>query len=300
MVKRYLVAGGTGFIGNHLRRFAEGKGDRVTILTRGEVKKEGDDLLRWNPEDKDSLKDLDFGSFDVVVNLSGEGIEKRWTRGYKERLLTSRVVSTSTLVSLINRAERKPRYFVNASAIGYYGNGEEEVNESSPPGNDFLAELSVRWEGEARKLDSSVKLLIPRFGVVLGNDGGALPKLETMAKLGVIPKKYDSNAWKSWIEVGDAVRSVSFMIDKGFIGHYNVVSPNPASIEDFIGTIFRVMNKKPRLRMGKWVFRLFLGEGAEYSIFGGQKVVPSKLIELGFKYDYPELGAAVTALMAVQ
>ncbi|MEM0311891.1 MAG: TIGR01777 family oxidoreductase [Thermoplasmatales archaeon] len=288
---RYIVAGGTGFIGRHLSRELETIGDKVTTLTRGE--KTDGDYIRWDPQSRESLKDIDVGSFDVVVNLSGAGIEKRWSSRYKEILLNSRIETTSALVALINSSERKPRYFVNASAIGYYGNVDYVVDEDSPPGEDFLAKLCLRWEGEAKKLVGSVKLLIPRFGIVLGDDGGALPKLETMVRYRVAPKNSGHNFWKSWIAVVDASRSIPFMISKEFSGHYNAVSPHPATLNDFINEIYSHMGRKPLFRFGKNTFKMLLGEGSEYSIFGGQNVKPRRLEELGFKFRYEDLGSAI-------
>ncbi|MEM0128156.1 MAG: TIGR01777 family oxidoreductase [Thermoplasmatales archaeon] len=288
---KYLIAGGTGFIGRHLRSEVERNGDKVTVLTRGEIT--DGDFIRWDPLSDTSPKDVDVGSFDIVVNLSGEGIERRWTSNYKEILVKSRVRATSVLVSLINLSERKPRYFVNASAIGYYGNRESPVDEESPPGNDFLAELCVKWEGEARKIDRSVKLLIPRFGIVLGNDGGALPALKTMARYGITPKSYGSSSWKSWIGISDASRSIPFMISNGFSGSYNAVSLNPASLQEFIKGLYNSVGRKPKIHLGKRAFRLLLGEGSEFSIYGGQNVRPKRLQELGFKFKYDNLESAM-------
>ncbi len=294
-----LIAGGSGFIGRHLSKKIIESGGEVTILTRNFSPSIPYKQITWNPSDSSGNLGKLIGEFDLVVNLSGAGIDKKWTGDYKKEIMDSRFLTTSTLVNAINNSSNKPKYFVSASAVGYYGDVEEgSVDEDSEPGNDdFLADLCVRWEKEAREVDKSVKLLIPRFGVILGKDGGAFPQLLRGAKSGITFNLKGKASWKSWIHVDDAVSSILFMSQKGYEGAYDVVSPNPLRLDGLMNLIAGQIGKKLRIKMGPTMANMMLGEGSKYSIFEGQKVVPKRLQELGFNFKYPGIEEALKDLM---
>ena len=296
MVKT-LIAGGSGFIGRHLSKKVKDSGGEITLLTRKQDSSIPYHQITWNPAMEGSLPGKEIEGFDMIVNLSGAGIEKKWNDSYKSEIVESRVRSTSVLVNAINSASSKPKYFVSASAIGYYGNVEDRtVDEDSSPGNDFLSNLCLSWEEEAKKVDKSVKLLIPRFGVILGNDGGALPQLLRGARSGVSFNMKGKAGWKSWVHVEDAVSSVIFMTQVGYEGAYNVVSPNPLRMDGLMNIIANEIGKKIRIRLGPSIARMMLGEGADYSVFGGQKVLPNILLSKGFSFKYPDIQSALNDL----
>lgn len=297
MVKT-LIAGGSGFIGRHLSGKVKESGGEVTLLTRKNDSSIPHNQITWNPALDGGLPVSEIEGYDLIVNLSGAGIEKKWNEGYKSELVESRVKSTSVLVNAINSATSKPKYFVNASAVGYYGNVEDgTVDEDSNPGKDFLANLCTRWEEEARKVDKGVKLLIPRFGVILGSDGGAFPQILRGARSGVSFNTKGRAGWKSWVHVDDAVSSIIFMTQVGYEGAYNVVSPNPLRMEGLMNIIANELGKKIRIRMGPSIARMMLGEGVDYSVFGGQKVLPNKLLSKGFSFKYPDIQSALNNLL---
>lgn len=293
-----LIAGGSGFIGRHLSKKVKEMGGEVTILTRRSNPSLPYRQKTWDPTSEEGISPGEIEGYDMVVNLSGTGIDKKWSDAYKNELIESRVRSTSQLVRAINASANKPKYFVSASAIGYYGNVEDDaVDEDSKPGSDFLADLCLSWEEQAKKVDKMVKLLIPRFGVILGNDGGAFPQLLRGAKSGISFNLKGKAGWKSWIHVEDAIASIVFMTQKGYEGPYNAVAPNPMRMEGLMNLIAGEMGKKIRLRMGPGLANLTLGEGGKFSIFGGQKVVPKRLNELGFVFKYPNIQEALKILL---
>ncbi|MGC8561699.1 MAG: TIGR01777 family oxidoreductase [Thermoplasmata archaeon] len=296
-----LIAGGSGFIGRHLSKKVKDSGGEVALLTRKTDPSIPYGQIAWNPTAEGDLSGKEIEGYDMVVNLAGAGIEKKWSDSYKNEIVESRVKSTAALVNAINSASTKPKYFVSASAIGYYGNVEDgNVDEDSTPGNDFLASLSVRWEEEAKKVDKSVKLLIPRFGVILGSDGGAFPQLLRGASSGASFNMKGKAGWKSWVHIDDAVSSIIFMTQIGYEGAYNVVTPNPLRMDGLMNIIASEIGKKIRIRMGPTLARMVLGEGSDYSVFGGQKVLPKRLLEKGFAFKYPDIQDALKDLLAKQ
>jgi uncharacterized protein (TIGR01777 family) len=294
----YLIAGGSGFIGSHLSRKLKEKGEEVCLLTRKSNPSLAFKQIEWNPYRNEEFRAKEIEGYDVIVNLMGAGIDKRWSKAYKNEIQNSRIATTSNLVKAINNAGVKPKIFVSASAIGYYGTVEDgKVNEGSDSGKDFLADLSRKWEGAASEIDRDVKLIIPRFGVILGKDGGAFPQLKRAVESGISFNLMGRSSWKSWVHIEDAVSSIIFMIDNGFDGIYNVVSPNAVSMENLMNSIAKRIDRKIRVRLGPHAAALLLGEGSEYSIFGGQNVIPSKLLEMGFDFRYPNLDNALDDLL---
>lgn len=293
-----LIAGGSGFIGRHLSKKVKESGGEVALITRKTDPTLPYKQITWDPNGEGGLPEKEIEGYDLIVNLAGAGIDRKWSEQYKKELVDSRVRATSRLVRAINSAREKPTYFVNASAIGYYGDVEEgSVDEDSAPGSDFLAKLCVSWEEEARKVDKSVKLLIPRFGVILGRDGGAFPQLVRGARSGVSFNLKGRAGWRSWVHIDDAVSSIVFMTKRGYEGEYDVVSPNPLRMEGLMGLLAGELGKKIRVRMGPSMANLMLGEGSKYSVFGGQKVVPRRLLSLGFNFKYPGIEETLRDLL---
>lgn len=296
---RYLIAGGSGFIGRHLSTLIEKEGGQVVILTRSRGRSQNFKEIQWNPTEKLNKEiQTEVEKSEVIINLAGSSIGKRWTSSRKDELTDSRIDSTSSLVNLINEAERKPKFFVSASAIGYYGNNEnDKLDENGKQGVDFLANLSIAWEKEAIKVDDVVKLIIPRFGIVLGKDGGAFPELLKAFSMGVNFNLKSVHAWKSWIHIDDVVSSILFMVDNNFEGIYNCVSPNPVEMIFMADTIRKKIGKGKGIRIPKSIMKTVLGEGGVKSIYEGQYVLPRKLTEMNFKFKFENLEKAINSLI---
>jgi len=296
---KFIIAGGSGFIGRHISDAIEKRGGNVTILTRRVDPSLPFKQIPWDPsQESGNGNGIDIQGFDAVVNLSGASIAKRWTKRHKKEMENSRIDSTLKIVDMINGAERKPRFFISASAIGYYGNSEnEKFDESSGPGNDFLSNLASEWEGAARRVNKDVRLIIPRFGVVLGKDGGALPQLMRAVNQRVSFNLKGRNSWKSWVHIDDLVSSLFFLMDIDYAGVYNCVAPNPVKMEDMMQMLFSKSGKRPVLKLPGSMTKLLLGEGGFDSIFGGQYVVPSKLAELKYKFIFSDAREAIDTLL---
>ena len=296
---KVLITGGSGFIGRHLSRRIRESGGEVAIVTRSPNPSIPFQQITWDSLSNEEKSSKLVEGYDMIVNLSGAGIEKKWSEAYKKEMLESRIRSTSTIVKAINSSKERPKYFVNASAVGYYGDVEgKAVDEDSKPGDDYLANLCVSWEEEARKIDREVKLLIPRFGVILGRDGGAFPQLMRGINSGVSFNLKGRESWKSWVHIDDAISSIVFMTQIGFDGPYNVVSPNPLRMDGMMNILAMESGRKIRIRMGPAMANLLLGEGSKYSIFSGQKVVPKRLIDSGFNFKFPGISEALKDLLA--
>lgn len=296
---KVLIAGGSGFIGRHLSRRIRESGGEVAIVTRSPNPSLPFQQITWDSLSNEEKSSKLVEGYDMIVNLSGAGIEKKWSEAYKKEMLESRIRSTSTIVKAINSSKERPKYFVNASAVGYYGDVEgEAVDEDSKPGDDYLANLCVSWEEEARKIDREVKLLIPRFGVILGRDGGAFPQLMRGINSGVSFNLKGKESWKSWVHIDDAISSIVFMTQIGFDGPYNVVSPNPLRMDGLMNILAMESGRKIGIRMGPAMANLLLGEGSKYSIFSGQKVVPKRLMDSGFNFKFPGISEALKDLLA--
>jgi uncharacterized protein (TIGR01777 family) len=228
------------------------------------------------------------------VNLAGEPISERWTNESKQEIIRSRVQGTQKIVAAISQANPKPRVLVNTSAIGYYGTSETATfDETSPKGEDFLAQVCEQWEAEAVKVqDLGVRLVILRFGIVLGN-GGALAKMIPPFKLfagGPIGK---GRQWFSWIHIEDLVNLLITALDRpDMAGVYNATAPNPVRMSQFCQVLGDVLKRPSWLPVPPIALEILLGEGSKV-VLEGQEVLPKALQALGFSYQYPQLQEAL-------
>ncbi|HUF05256.1 MAG TPA: TIGR01777 family oxidoreductase [Aridibacter sp.] len=292
---RILVTGATGLIGSALVQALEGNGHEVLRVSRGEH--DSENFVRWDPyegfpeEEAAKLKGAD-----VVVHLAGESIGEYWTEEKKKRLRKSRVEGTRTLVEALSKLETPPKVFVSASAVGYYGSrGDEEINDDSPPGEGFLADLSQEWEAESMKAQEfGARVVVPRFGIVLSKDGGALAKMITPFSFGLGGTVGEGSQWMSWISLHDLVRIIQFLINNDRIkGSLNATAPNPVTNEAFTNTLGKVLNRPTFIPVPGFGVKLLFGEMGEKLLLEGAKVLPTKLLEAGFKFDFPELEGAL-------
>lgn len=300
---KIAIAGATGFVGSRLVEQLQAQGDRVIILTRNPGKATSRfpqaEIIDYNPL-KSGAWQKSISGCDAVVNLAGEPIaEKRWTPAQKKIMMESRQLSTQKIVEAIDRAEIKPQVLVNASAIGYYGTSETaKYDETSPAGNDFLAEVCTAWEAAARDVkNSGTRLVILRLGIVLGQNGGALGKMLTPFSAFVGGPIGSGKQWFSWIHRDDVVKLiVSAIINPKIEGVYNATAPNPVTMQDFAATLGSVMNRPSWLPVPDFAIEALLGEGA-IVVLQGQQVVPTKTVAEGFKFQYPTLQPALAAIV---
>ncbi|MEH1836883.1 MAG: TIGR01777 family oxidoreductase [Nostoc sp.] len=304
---KVAITGATGFVGSRLIQRLHGKGDQIVVLTRNTAFAQkvfpseayaNLEIVAYTPNASASWQSV-IASCDSVVNLAGEPIgEGRWTPERKQEILNSRKLGTQKIVEAIVNANPKPTVLINASAIGYYGTSETATfDETSLSGNDFLAQVCQAWEAEARKAkDAGVRLVILRFGIVLGN-GGALAKMIPPFKLFAGGPIGSGRQWFSWIHVDDLVNLILQALTKLEIeGVYNATAPNPVRMADLSQTLGRVMNRPSWLPVPAFAIEALLGDGA-IVVLEGQQVIPKRTVETGFEYKYPNLQSALTQIL---
>lgn len=296
---RVLVSGASGFIGSALIAELTLAGHEVYTLGRsssGDPKK-----LSWNIESRTgSLKSID--SLDGVIHLSGESIaSRRWTPKQKKKIVDSRLEGTDFLIDLLSDAHLKPEVFVAASAIGVYGDrGDEILDESSTPGNGFLASLTLDWEQRASRAESvAARIAHIRTGLVLSNYGGALTKQLPLFKYGLGTVLGNGRQYLSWIHLEDEVRAIIFALTNPEIsGPVNLVSPNPVTNQEFAKTVAKVLRKPLLFKAPGFVLELALGkEFADEMLLASQRVTPAALEKVGFEFLFPNLEDALSDLL---
>lgn len=294
----YLITGGTGFIGTALCAALIQQGHKLIICTRNKALKSTDTICYVK---RISLIHGDT-PIDGIINLAGEPIANgRWTPKKKQTLLDSRLKITEALVELCHRLAVKPKVFISGSAIGYYGSqaGNDKLDELSAFSDSFSHQLCAKWERaalEAKKHDIRVCLL--RTGIVLESHGGALKKMLPPFKLGMGGKIASGEQWMSWIHLQDMVRIILFCLENENIhGPVNATAPNPVINQDFVKVLADALNKPHCLTTPAFALTLLFGEMAKELLITGQRVVPSKLLEAGFEFEYPFIKQAMEAVV---
>jgi uncharacterized protein len=294
---KVLISGASGLIGTALTDELRAHGHAVVHLVRpGATARVGD--VRWDPAAGSA--DLDaMDSVEAVVNLGGASIgEGRWTPERKKILRTSRVDSTRVLVDSLARLKKKPRTFLSASAVGYYGDrGDEILTETSRAGEDFLARLAQDWEAESmRAEESGMRTVILRFSVVLSRKGGALARMVTPFRMGVGGRLGSGKQWMSWIALEDAARIARFAIeDEKLSGAVNVVAPNPVQNFEFTRVLASVLHRPAIFPAPAFALRLMLGEMADALLLSSQRAHPERLLQAGYAFRFDSLEAALRA-----
>lgn len=291
-----VIAGGTGLIGQRLVRQLTKDGHHVVILTRSNPT--SDSALRsqtWNGRDAGPWTTA-IDEADAVVNLSGASVAGgRWTERRKRMIRDSRVLATRAIVHALARAPRKPRVLVNASGVGFYGSVEEEtVNETHPPGRDFLAEVCRAWEGEARQAEKAgVRVALLRTGMVLDPSGGALTRLALPFRFFVGGPLGTGRQWLPWIHHEDMVGAIAHIISNDTLsGPINLTAPESVRMKAFCATLGRVMHRPSWAPVPAFMLRLLLGEMSGI-ILTGQNAVPDRLVAGGYRHRFAELEGAL-------
>ena len=292
------ISGGTGLIGKALAKRLREKDYDVKILTRNPSAVSEYEAVYWNPAkmeiDSDKIADSDF-----IVNLAGENIfGKRWTKSQKEKILSSRINSTRLLANLILEEKITPQAFISTSAIGYYGSEitRNLFTENDKPGNDFLANVCVAWEAEAKKVEPKTRTVIFRTGVVFSKEGGAFPKLTFTLNFSFINSIGSGEQFLSWIHIEDIVNIFLFAIEnRNISGVFNAVAPESVTFNYFVNEIRKMRNVFQLPNVPSFLIKLFLGEAAN-SILGGSAISSQKIIKEGFRFRYPALESALENL----
>ncbi|HEY9609209.1 TIGR01777 family oxidoreductase [Allocoleopsis sp.] len=299
---KVAITGATGFVGSRLVEQLQAQGHQPLILTRNRAialrKFPNLEIVAYTPTESGEWQKAIAGC-DAVVNLAGEPIaESRWTPKHKEEILNSRKLGTQKIVEAITQANPKPKVLVNASAIGYYGTSETATfDETSPPGNDFLAEVCQAWEAEAQKVkNAGVRLVIVRLGIVLGN-GGALAKMIPPFQLFAGGPLGTGHQWFAWIHRDDLVRLLIEALNRPDIeGVLNGTAPNPVRMSELCEKLGEVLHRPSWLPVPSFALEALLGEGAKV-VLEGQQVLPKRTTSYGFQYQYPTVKEALTKIV---
>ena len=291
---RIAIAGATGLIGTALARQLREDGHTVQRLIRRAERLEPDDIP-WNPRDG-TLDPARLEGVDAIVNLSGAPLDRRWTSEYKGAIRSSRIDTTTLIARTVAALARKPSVFVNGSAIGVYGDrGDEELDETSGPGHDFLATLVRDWESATDAASSAgVRVVLARSGLVLSPDGGALARMLTPARLGLGGRLGSGRQWMSWISLRDEVRALRYVIQTTVLrGAVNLVAPNPVPNAEFAKTLGRVLGRPAIAPVPAFALELVFGEMARETVLASQRVHPRALLGAGFVFEDPTLERAL-------
>jgi len=299
-----VVAGGTGFIGGPLCRSLISEGHRVTILTRSpndalHQSEANVNQVTWNGRDTGPWVET-LGGADAVINLAGAPIANgRWTYARKQLLTDSRLLTTRLLVTAMSARSSRPPTFINASGIGYYGGSDDRpLDEGAARGQGFLADLCLAWEAEAlRAAEFGARVVVLRTGMVLEQDGGALPKMlipfQFFAGGPIMPR----SQWVSWIHRRDHIGLIHWALTTPTVsGPINAVAPEPVTMNQFSEVLGRVLHRPSWLPVPRFAVHMLLGELGTL-MTTGQRVIPEKAIAGGYTFHYPTLEPALRAIL---
>jgi uncharacterized protein (TIGR01777 family) len=294
---RVAITGSSGLIGTALRSRLIAEGHEVVRVVRGDP---ADGDISWDPM-AGRLEAADLDGVDAVVNLAGAGIgDKRWTDEYKRQIRDSRVLGTTLLSTAIARAAHGPRILLSGSAIGLYGDrGSEELDETSPPGEGFLAAVTEEWEAAtAAASEAGVRVAHLRTGIVLSRAGGALKKQLPLFKLGLGGRFGSGAQWQSWISIDDEVGAILHLLAGDVTGPVNLTAPNPVTNAEFASVLARVLHRPSLVPVPRFGPTLILGgELTDTLLYEGQRVLPRVLLADDYTFAHADLDAALRALL---
>ncbi len=299
---KILITGGTGFVGTQLTSRLIQDGNEVTILTRSgkgsEKGSTGISYLQGDPTRKGPWQEA-IKDHDAIINLAGASIFSKWTEEHKKAIRETRVSTTQNIVEGIPPHPEKKITLFSTSAVGYYGFcGDEELSENSPPGNDFLARIALEWEGEALKArGKGARVVITRFGIVMGEKGGALSQMIPLFKKYIGGPIGSGRQWFSWVHIKDLAEAFVFLIKHPEIpGPVNVCSPNPVRNKDLAKALGKALHRPSFLPAPGFMVKLVLGEFGSV-ILEGQRVIPRKLLDSGFRFQYLDIEKALQSIV---
>ncbi|MCX8067070.1 MAG: TIGR01777 family oxidoreductase [Anaerolineae bacterium] len=299
---RVILTGGTGLIGRALAAELVAAGYEVIVLSRTPHRARGLPsgirIEAWDGRTTQGWGGLADGAYGIV-NLAGENIAGgRWTEEYKRRIRQSRLDAGRAVVEAVRAAKCKPAVVVQASGVGYYGpRGDEEVTEEFLPGSDFLGRLAVEWEASTAPVEEmGVRQVVIRTGVVLSQEGGALPRLVLPFRFFLGGPLGRGRQWVPWIHITDEVRAIRFLLEKEDAqGPYNLVAPHPVTNRELARGLGQVLRRPAWIPVPAPALRLVLGEMSAV-LLTGQRAIPKRLLEAGFQFRFPDLGSALRNL----
>lgn len=299
---KILITGGTGFVGTRLTTRLLEEGHEVTILTRS-AKKDvrslaGITYLEGDPTQKGAWQRA-IKDHQGVINLAGASIFAKWTEEHKKAIRESRIRTTQNIVEGFASDPKQSAVFFSTSAVGYYGFCEDEIlDETAPPGSDFLARIAREWEEEAWKAEAKgIRVVITRFGIVLGEKGGALGQMLPLFRKFLGGPIGSGRQWFSWIHIDDLAEAFVFLLKRPEIsGPVNLCSPNPVRNRDLAKAIGKALHRPSFLWAPGFMVKLVLGEFGSV-VLEGQRVVPRKLLDQGFQFRYPDIEKAIKSVL---
>ena len=296
---RVVVTGGTGLVGTALGSALVAGGHRVDRVSRRPARP-GTSDIQWDPA-RGRLDPRALEGADAVVHLAGESIAaRRWSPAVKARLRASRVESTRLLAEALGRLDRRPAVLVAASGAGYYGSrGDEPLTEESPPGVGFLADLARAWEAAADPARAAgIRVVHVRLGLVLAGQGGALPRMRLLFRLGLGGVVGDGRQYWSWIALEDVVRIIELALAlDALAGPVNAVAPAPVTNREFTRALGRVLRRPTLAPLPAFAVRLLLGEMGQALLLDSARVLPRRLERTGFRFRHPDLDGALRAAL---
>lgn len=295
---KILIAGASGLIGRALVPALRAGGHEVKCLVRRHPK--NPDEIEWDPI-RGTLAPGALERVEAIVNLSGENIAGgRWTKGRRERIVRSRIDATRTLVTALDKLPHKPRVFLSASAVGFYGDrGDEMLSEKSESGHGFLPETCLIWETHAEGAKrKGVRTVLMRFGVVLAREGGALAKILPAFRVGLGGQLGSGLQWMSWVAREDAVRAIGYALaNDACSGPINIVAPGVVTNAEFTQTLGRVLSRPTCLPLAAWAIQLAFGEMGRATLLSSGRVESRWLTKNGFAFGHPHLEPALKAIL---
>jgi uncharacterized protein (TIGR01777 family) len=298
--KPILLSGASGMLGQAISTALTLRGHSVLRLTRQAPT--AADQIHWDPAAPDAGLDLSrLEGLAAAIHLSGANVAShRWTPAYKRELAKSRIETTAALARALARLTQPPGTFVSASAVGYYGDrGDSVLDEFSGPGTGFFPELCLAWEQAAQPAaNAGIRVLHPRFGVVLGPKGGALDRLHTLFRLGFGGRLGNGRQWMSWVSQVDAVSAVLFALgNPSLTGSFNVTSPNPVTNAEFTQQLAATLHRPAFMTAPAFALRLAFGEMADEALLASTRAIPRALMNAGFSFQHPALSSALEAIL---
>jgi uncharacterized protein len=293
------VTGASGLLGSALVPALAGAGYRVTRLVR---RRPTGDEIHWDPA-TGTIESAALEGIQAVVHLAGENIGVRWTAARKRRIRASRVEGTLLLSRTLAALRQPPQVLISASAVGIYGDrGDELLTESSPlpsPPTDFLVQVGKDWEAAAQTATGAgIRVVTPRFGIVLARSGGALARMLPPFRLGLGGPFGGGRQWMSWISIDDVVGVILYALStESLAGAVNATAPNPVSNREFARTLGRVLRRPTILPLPAAAIRLGLGEMGSVALLQSQRVVPARLLQSGYRFRHPQLEGALRAVL---
>ncbi len=298
---KYFITGGIGFVGKHLCRNLLQKGHQVTAVGLGEHQKTFDDdhfqYLSADTREAGPWQDA-VSEADAVINLAGKTIFQRWTKSYKDLIYESRILTTRNVVDAL--PENKGGVLISTSAVGYYGDrGDEILSEDASAGDDFLATLGKDWEKAAcQAKDKGIRVVTPRFGIILGKDGGAMAKMLPAFRWFVGGPLGDGMQWFPWVHMDDVVSAIIHAVEqKDLEGPVNLCSPTPVRNRDLAKALGSVLGRPSFMPAPGFMIRLVMGELGGV-LLSSQRALPQRLLSSGFRFQYPDLNAALRQIIS--